>query len=206
MVALSTLVLKHGKQFLICDDFAWKNRRFNRKRATKSTSAGTHCTEALLWATLRTLFSFCCFYLQQSMQTQHASNIHFNLEPWINIRTEFRMNLKWPENENDNLNAEKSREAQVTSLGRVCRWKVSGKAPADNPLTKRCQLFCHNSLWRFFVRGVGNDESWREPWLPQTSRLTWPPVEVLLSLCSRGGKHIFWSYILALILWALYIC
>ena len=48
VVALSTLVLKHGKQFLICDDFAWKNRRFNRKRATKSTSAGTHCTEALL--------------------------------------------------------------------------------------------------------------------------------------------------------------
>ena len=48
VVALSTLVLKHGKQFLICDDFAWKNRRFNRKRATKSMSAGTHCTEALL--------------------------------------------------------------------------------------------------------------------------------------------------------------
>ena len=48
MVALSTLVLKHGKQFLICDDFAWKNRRFHRKRATKSMSAGTHCTEALL--------------------------------------------------------------------------------------------------------------------------------------------------------------
>ena len=57
------------------------------------------------------------FLAAQSMQTQHAPNIRFNLEPWINIRTEFRMNSKWPENENDNLNAKKSREGPSDEPG-----------------------------------------------------------------------------------------
>ena len=65
----------------------------------------------------------------------------------------------------------KAEKAQVTSLGRVCRWKVSGKAPADNPLTNRCQLFCHNSFCRVFVRGVGN-AWWKLTWALATPNLS----------------------------------
>lgn len=67
---LRVLVLCWAYYYLSMESNSWyatisleKNRRFNRKRATKLTSAGTHCTEARLKATLRTLFSFCCFYL-----------------------------------------------------------------------------------------------------------------------------------------------
>ena len=104
------------------------------------------------------------------MQTQHASNIHFNLEPWINIRTEFRLNLKWPENENDNLNAEKSREAQVTSLGRVCRWKVSGKAPADNPLNKAMSVILSQQFMAVFCSRRG--KWWKLTWALATPNLS----------------------------------
>ena len=47
----------HSKQFLIRDDFPWKKWQFDGKRATKSTSVGTH-TERLIIAIFILLYCF----------------------------------------------------------------------------------------------------------------------------------------------------
>ena len=78
------------------------------------------------------------------------------------------------------------------------RWQSADKAMS------------HNSLWRFYVRGVGNDESWREALAtPNLSPYLATGEGIIFALFPQGKTNflvIHYVYILALILWALYIC